>query len=158
MNPSESSQPNESSEPSEPTVTLELNPTTTKAPGPAATNSVDSDPIDDPIDMAPTGFDAALFDAVDPGLAPFVDRATADLASRLGVQTSSIQVASATLVTWPNSAMGCPAPDMQYLQALQDGSLIELAHDGTFYRYHSGGDRQPFLCEARLAVAPTVSS
>ena len=87
---------------------------------------------------------------VDAGLAPFVDLAIADLAERLDVQPDAITATTAVLVTWPDSSLGCPEPGMQYAQALQDGSLIELAvegEDGAVYRYHSGGPRTPFYCD-----------
>lgn len=125
-----------------PSTSLQLNPTTTKAP---ATPS------------APVGSDRAEFaGSIDPGLAGFVDMATADLAGRLGVEAATIEAVSAVLVTWPDSAIGCPLPGMEYLQAQQDGSIIELELDGTFYRYHSGGDQAaPFLCPANRATSPS---
>ncbi len=126
-----------------PPTTLELAPPPTTVPTPP------------PTDGPPIGSDESLYPGqVDPGLSPFVDQAVADLAPRLGATPDQIEVISATLVTWPDSSMGCPQPGMEYLQALQDGSLIELGHDGKVYRYHSGGNRTPFLCDQPLAKPP----
>ncbi len=50
--------------------------------------------------------------------------------------------------------MGCPHPDMSYAQVLQDGSVIELEYAGRYYRYHSGGERFPFLCDQPLNDPP----
>lgn len=93
---------------------------------------------------------------IDKGLAPFVDQAVRDLADRLDVEAASITTHAAVLVVWPDTSLGCPQPGMSYAQVLTDGSVIELEHDGTFYRYHTGGDRGPFLCEQGLTKAPPV--
>ncbi len=84
----------------------------------------------------------------DPSLSGFVDTAVADLAARLEVPEGEITVVSAEAVTWGDTSLGCPQPDMRYAQVVQDGTYIELEHDGTTYPYHSGGERpDPFLCE-----------
>lgn len=84
----------------------------------------------------------------DPALSGFVDTAVADLAERLDVPESEITVVSAEQVTWGDTSLGCPQPGMRYAQVVQDGTYIELEHDGTTYPYHSGGERpDPFLCE-----------
>ena len=89
---------------------------------------------------------------VHPGLASRVALAVADLAERLGVPESEIEVISAQPVVWPDSSLGCPEPGMQYAQVATDGALIELRFDGTTYSYHMGGSTyEPFLCES-----PTV--
>lgn len=128
-----------------PSTTLQLNPTTTKAsPSPSTTG--------------PVGGGAAEFPGqIEPALAGFVDQAKADLAGVLGVDAATITEVSSVLVTWPDAAIGCPEPDMQYIQLPEDGALIELEVGGTVYRYHSGGDRTaPFLCPAARATSPTT--
>lgn len=126
-----------------PTTSLQLNPTTTKA-APTTTAG------------APAGSSQAQFaGSIEPALAAFVEMAKADLAGRLGIESADIGEASSVLVTWPDTAIGCPLSGMEYLQVPQDGSLIELEVAGTFYRYHSGGDHTaPFLCPASRATAP----
>ena len=100
----------------------------------------------------PAGSDTTLYEegTIDPGLRPYIDIAVTDLAGRLNVDPSAIEVLSASLKTWSDASMGCPQPDMRYLQVPQDGSIIELQAGGTIYRYHSGGNRLPFLCEQPL--------
>jgi len=130
---------------SEPSPSLELNPPKTSGPMPPTTAG---DPV---------GGDESLYPGqIDTALAPFVDLAIADLATRLEVATDEVTTISATLVTWSDASMGCPLPGMEYAQVLQDGSLIELGFDATVYRYHSGGDRTPFLCDAPLAAPPVA--
>ena len=131
----------------QPANTLELNPSKTSVDGPSATQG---DPI---------GFDESLFPGqVDPGLDPFIEVAAVDLARRLDVGRSGIVTISATLVTWSDASMGCPLPGMEYAQALQDGALIELGVNAKVYRYHSGGERQPFLCNQPLATPPLTGA
>ncbi|HQY14031.1 MAG TPA: hypothetical protein PLQ10_04920 [Ilumatobacteraceae bacterium] len=84
---------------------------------------------------------------IDPGLQPYIDIAVDDLATRLAADVGGITVVSATLVVWPDSALGCPAPGQEYATVATDGALIILELDGTEYRYHAGGSRAPFLCE-----------
>ena len=83
----------------------------------------------------------------DAGLEPFVVMAKEDLAERLEVGVETIEVLEAELVVWPDASMGCPDPEMMYIQVPQDGSLIRLQVEDTVFEYHSGGDRPPFLCE-----------
>ena len=146
----ESTAPAEATEPgpADSETVLELNPT---RPAPSA-QPVPTRPSADPV-----GFAEALFAGqTDPGLEPLVTQAVTDLSARLGVEPSAITTVSSVLVTWPDAALGCPQPGMQYAQALQDGSLIELEHAGRVYRYHTGGSRiEPFLCDPPFAVAPS---
>ena len=86
-------------------------------------------------------------DQIDSGLQPYIEVAMADLAKRLSVAAAAVTVTSATLVEWPDSSLGCPAPGQLYAQVITDGALIVLAVDGTPYQYHAGGSRTPFLCE-----------
>lgn len=93
--------------------------------------------------------------SVDPGLAPFVSIATEDLAAHLEVEVGAIEVLTAVLVAWPDTAAGCPEPGRVYPQILTDGSVIELGIDELVYRYHSGGERAPFRCEQPLRPVPS---
>ena len=86
---------------------------------------------------------------IDPhsGAETLVEIAVQDLAERLGIPTDQIALVHYEEVVWPNSAMGCPHPDMRYTQVPQDGVLIKLSAVGEVYEYHGGGGRDPFLCE-----------
>ena len=78
---------------------------------------------------------------------PAVEKAMADLARRLDVAADEIAVDSEEAVTWNDGSLGCAEKGMMYTQALVEGSRIVLSVDGTTYEYHSGGNREPFLCE-----------
>ena len=91
---------------------------------------------------------------IDSGLTPFIAQATDDLSGLLGVPASDISTHAAVLVVWPDASLGCPQKDMRYKQVPTDGSVIELSHQGTVYRYHTGGSRGPFQCAVPLTKAP----
>jgi len=80
-------------------------------------------------------------------LQPLVEQAVADLASRLSIDPAEIEVVTAEAVVWPDTSLGCPLPDMQYLQVLTEGFRIELRVKDRTYAYHGGRGRGPFLCE-----------
>jgi hypothetical protein len=112
-----------------------------------ATDVTSEVPRSTPPTTATEGSIPLTSEQIDPGLAPYVDIAIGDLATRLSVDRSQITTTSATLVQWPDSSLGCPAPGQQYAQVLTDGSVIVLTAGGDEYRYHSGGSRTPFFCE-----------
>lgn len=96
--------------------------------------------------------------SIDPQLEPFVAQARADLARRLEIDEAGIDVIGAEFVTWPNSALGCPEPDMMYTQALVPGYRIRLRADGAVHHYHGANDKPPFRCSADRVTEPTVSA
>jgi len=115
--------------------------------------SADTDPSQSPPPRSagaePVGADETVFERgdIDDGLRPFVERARTDLAIRLGIDPTRVELLTAVLVVWPNTALGCPDPKMRYAQTPVDGSVIELGVDDRVYRYHTGGSSELFLCE-----------
>lgn len=107
--------------------------------------------------LLPTPADGSLFPNgdIDAGLAPWVESATADLASALGIDPSTVSTVSAVLVVWPDASLGCPEAGQQYATVLTDGAVIELAAGEAIYRFHAGGERGPFLCERPITAAPS---
>lgn len=92
---------------------------------------------------------------IDPGLSSVIPIAVTDLAERLELPETEIEVTAAYLVTWPDASLGCPEPGMQYAQVVTDGAVIELTANDTTYSYHMGGSRyRPFLCETPGAIPP----
>lgn len=81
------------------------------------------------------------------GIETLVEAAVSDLAGRLSVERSAIEVVSVEEVTWPDPGLGCPMPGMRYRQIPVDGYRILLRADGETFAYHGGGSRGPFLCE-----------
>ena len=89
-----------------------------------------------------------------PALQPLVDKAVADLSTRLGIDASKIEILGAEFVTWRDSALGCPEPGNEYMQVLTKGSRIRLQANGQVFQYHGGGNREPFLCRKPAEYGP----
>jgi hypothetical protein len=85
---------------------------------------------------------------LDPTLQKLIAQAREDLAQRLEIPIDRVELVEAQSVTWPDKGLGCPQPGMAYLQVQVDGLLIRLRVGDSFYEYHSGDDRPPFLCES----------
>ena len=95
--------------------------------------------------VTPVSTDPAL---PDQSSNPLVKQARDDLAARLAIDPAQIALIEYRDVTWPDNSLGCPHPDMGYLQVMVDGYLIQLGVGKQVYEYHGGGKRAPFLCES----------
>ena len=80
-------------------------------------------------------------------IAAITETASADLAARLGVDTSAIAVVVAEAVTWPDGRLGCTDLALPYSLESVDGYRVVLEHEGTRYHFHVGSDAIPKLCE-----------
>lgn len=76
-----------------------------------------------------------------------VTKAKRDLADRMNIAGDRIKLLEVKEVVWPDASLGCPQPGMKYKQIPSDGLLIRLGVKRRVYRYHSGANREPFLCE-----------
>lgn len=83
----------------------------------------------------------------DAGLQDLIEKTKTDLAGRLAISVNEITLVEAKSVVWPDASLGCPQPGMVYIQVPEDGLLIRLQVGDQIYSYHSGGFRDPFLCE-----------
>lgn len=103
-----------------------------------------------------TGTAGTVFPAgdIDETLRSQIDASADDLATRLGIAVGDITVMYAVAVIWPDGSLGCPKPGLAYPQVTTDGALIGLGVGTSTYRYHAGGDRNPFLCTVALTTAP----
>lgn len=81
-------------------------------------------------------------------------QAKEDLSKRLSVEVDQINLLEVRKVTWPDSSLGCPQSGKVYRRVPQDGLLIRLGFGGSMYFYHSGRNKNPFLCEETLKVVP----
>jgi hypothetical protein len=70
-----------------------------------------------------------------------------DLAKRLNIAVTEVEVISEEPTTWNDGSMGCPNPDMMYTQATTEGTKIVLVAKQKSYDYHAGTNDEPFLCE-----------
>jgi hypothetical protein len=76
-----------------------------------------------------------------------MDRMGQDLAQRLGVRVSAIQVMSVQQVTWDDSSLGCPQPGKSYLQAQTPGVRVVLGYQNKPYQYHGSDSGNFVYCE-----------
>ncbi len=91
---------------------------------------------------------------LDARMQAFVDSSRKDLAAKLQVLVSQIELVDASYVTWRDSSLGCPQPGNQYMQALVNGTRIKFRYAGKIYHYHSGNNKAPSLCEKPAASEP----
>jgi hypothetical protein len=71
----------------------------------------------------------------------------ADLAQRLSISAAQINVVESEQVEWSDSSLGCPQPDMFYMQVITPGYRIVLEANGQQYEYHSNRDASFVYCE-----------
>jgi hypothetical protein len=140
--------------------------TTSTAPAPTTTPDnleTEEGTMSDTLDPAGsvTGGNVVLSypgDTYPPELSGLIGLATTDLAGRLGVDESTINVALVEEVTWSDASLGCPDPDMSYAQVITDGLRILLESNGAVYDYRSGGVSDPALCEQKAAAPATPAA
>ena len=70
-----------------------------------------------------------------------MQEAREDLAKQLGVTPSEISITEVQTVTWPNSALGCPVPEIVYTESETRGYKITLDHQGQTFHYHADHQR-----------------
>jgi hypothetical protein len=127
----------------------ETDPTTPESEPPPSTDSPDTsaDPTDppgsDPSAGQPWSNDPQAQSAID------------DLAQRVGVDPTAIEVTAYQSVTWRDGSLGCPQPDMLYTMALVPGRRMVLTVDGKDYAYHADRTSDFRYC-AKPAADPTV--
>ena len=89
-------------------------------------------------------------EAPEPGVPDPVEaltrKAEMNLAERLDIDASQIEVVDVEAVQWNDSALGCPQPGMMYLQVITPGYRITLAAEGERYTYHTDRGSRVILC------------
>jgi hypothetical protein len=112
-------------------------------------------PITDTINILETPMSPPTTPPLDPIMQRLADQARQDLAGRLRVDPTTIEVVSFESVTWPDGSLGCPQPGMAYTQVPMDGYRLVLSVGKREFQYHGGGARRaPFLCEKPANPAP----
>ncbi len=62
-----------------------------------------------------------------------------DLAAKLGIDASNINVAECGVAMWRDASLGMPEPGRMYAQVLTEGFCVVLEAAGKKYEYHFGG-------------------
>lgn len=68
------------------------------------------------------------------------------LARDKSIAPASIEVVSVEPVTWQDTSLGCPAPDMMYAQRLVSGYKVVLRAAGKSYNVHTG-ESHALICD-----------
>ncbi len=76
----------------------------------------------------------------------FIELARGDLAETLSVNADQITVLDTKEMTWPDSALGCPAPGEVYAQGQVPGYRIWLNAGNVEYIYHTDLNGRVILC------------
>lgn len=100
----------------------------------------------------------ALAPSATSGLAYLIEKAKEDLAQRLSISVTQINLIETAEVEWSDSSLGCPQPGMEYLQVLTPGYRILLEFNGSEYGYHSNRDAYVFFCENLTPLIPPSKS
>ncbi|NJN45127.1 MAG: hypothetical protein HC806_10705 [Anaerolineae bacterium] len=83
----------------------------------------------------------------DSNLQKLIERAQEDLAQRLSVSVTQINLVEATEVIWPDSSLGCPNPATSQLQVLTPGYLIRLHASDRIFEYHTNKNNLVIYCD-----------
>jgi hypothetical protein len=83
--------------------------------------------------------------SADQEVGPLVEGAKADLAQRLGIRPSMIDVQSVNEAKFPDASLGVPEPGKVYAQVITPGYVIRLVVEGQTYEYHASDERLVFV-------------
>jgi hypothetical protein len=82
-----------------------------------------------------------------PANQPLVELARQALAKELGIDVTAIRLTQIEEVEWRDSSLGCPKPNMNYLQVITPGYRIVLEAQGRSYNYHTDLGKRVVRCD-----------
>jgi len=86
-----------------------------------------------------------------------MNRVREHLAQRTGAAAGTFEVVRAQWQEWPNGAMGCPQPGVNYTQAMVRGYWIVLKQGGREYDYRVSESGHFVLCEGMTLDQPPTT-
>ena len=89
---------------------------------------------------------ACRSEALPSGSASAVAAARRDLAARIGVAESRLELVAVESVEWRDASLGCPEPDRFYAQVITPGYRIALRAGGEQHEYHSDAGGRVVYC------------
>ena len=125
-------------------LTVSLAACTADTPAEPGDPGTEESPTGLPIATAPTEVPSTT-DTVDPPKT-HMEAIRADLDGR-GVSGSDATLVEAHRKTWDTGALGCPAPGVNYTEALVDGWQVVVKVGDKTYDYRFGSSSSPKLCE-----------
>ncbi len=75
-------------------------------------------------------------------------------ANATGVNMAELRVVQASAVTWSDGSLGCPEPDVSYIQVLVDGYWVVLEAGGETYDFRADSTGTWKLCPAGVGRPP----
>ena len=84
--------------------------------------------------------------------AELIEKMQADLAKRLGVELSDVQVVKAQAVIWNDSSFGCPQPEGVYTEALVNGYWVIFRVGAVQYDYRASDEGIFILCAVPIRL------
>jgi hypothetical protein len=69
-----------------------------------------------------------------------VGAAVADASKRSGLDPSEIEILRTESVEWADTSLGCPQPDVAYLQVVTPGWRIVLQAANQSFEYHADAE------------------
>lgn len=87
-----------------------------------------------------------------PEAQPLLDRAIADLAGRLRIPPTQVEVVRVERVAWPDGCLGCPSGDRMCIDVVVPGFRLILRAGGQEYEYRSDEKDRVLLCPAKPPI------
>ena len=84
------------------------------------------------------------------GLEGLVEIVKEDLAQRLSIPITQINLVEVEEAEWSDSSLDCPQPGMSYLPVVTPGYRIVLQTNNQIHEYHSNRDSYFVYCENRV--------
>lgn len=109
-------------------------------PSPQSVPATETEGVVTPMNPSATPFESSLEN--------LIKQIKTDLAQRLSTGPDQISVVESEQVEWSDSSLGCPQPDMFYMQVITPGYRIVLDASGQQYEYHSNRDISFVFCES----------
>jgi hypothetical protein len=88
-----------------------------------------------------------LLTPYDPVIQNLIDLAKADLAGRLAIETTGINILEVSQVTWPDAGLGCQPSGSYSAQVLTPGYRIMLAYGNEVFEYHTNNTTYIIYCK-----------
>lgn len=113
-----------------------------------------STPLAPPTQGAMAQMTPSLSSSISPGLESLIEKAKEDLAQRLSISTTQINLVESMEVEWSDSSLGCPQQGVYYLQVITPGYLIRLQALDKVFEFHTNKGDQIIYCVNPSAPLP----
>lgn len=106
--------------------------------------------------MAQTPPSGASIPLTSPAIGPLLEAIATDLSAAEGVGVGDVEFLGVESVVWPDTGLGCPAPDMMYIQVLTEGALVRARVAGVEAEYHTEDLTRFVRCEDGRPVSEGI--